>query len=262
MMDRTYWHQQTKDEPLFGDMLWSRPENRRHAGKLLVLGGNAHGFSAPAAIYSEAGKAGVGTCRVLLPEALHKTIGQLFPAAEYAASTATSGGFARAALDEWLSQSAWADGVILAGDFGRNSETAILIENYLGKYGSQLTLVNDAVDYALDTPELFLLRPNTTLVLTIAQLQKLATAAKFPTAVTSSMALLQLADLLYRFSQQYEANIITYHDGVLLVAADGQVSSTRNHDAALATAAAHAAVWWLQNPTKPFEAMTTSLVAT
>lgn len=259
-MDRTFWHKQTKEQPLFGDMLWSRPENRRHAGKLLVLGGNAHGFSAPAAMYNEAGKAGVGTCRVLLPEALHRTVGKLFPAADYAASTATSGSFARAALGEWLAQSAWADGVVLAGDLGRNSETAILMESYLEKYGSQLTLVNDAIDYALDTPELFLLRPNTTLVMNTAQLQKLATAAKFPTAVTSGMALLQLADWLYRFSLQYEANILIYHDGVLLVGVKGQVSSTRHHDAVLTTIAAHAAVWWLQNPTKPFEALTTSLL--
>lgn len=256
----TYWHKQTKDEPLFGELLWSRPENRLHAGKLLVLGGNAHGFSAPATIYNEAGKAGVGTCRVLLPEALHKTVSHVFPAAEYAASTATSGSFARGALAEWLSQSAWADGVVLAGDMGRNSETAILIESYLGKYGGQLTLVNDAVDYAIDSPELFLGRQNTTLIATIAQLQKLATAAKFPTAITSNMALLQLADVLYSFTQQHQANIVTYHDNVIVIAVNGQVSSTRNHSANLSAIAAHAAVWWLQNPAKPFEALTTSLL--
>ena len=259
-MDHTFWQKQTKDEPLFGDMLWSRPENRRHAGKLLVLGGNAHGFSAPAAVYNEAGKAGVGTCRVLLPDALHKTVGKLFPAAEYAASTATSGSFARAALDEWLSQSAWADGVVLAGDLGRNSETAILMENYLKKYGNQLTLVNDAIEYAIDTPDLFLHRPETTLVVTLAQLQKLATAAKFPIAVTSGMALLQLADLLFKFTQEFKSNIVTHHDGAVLVAVNGQVSSTRDHNANLTTVAAHAAVWWLQNPAKPFEALTTSLL--
>jgi hypothetical protein len=257
----TYWQKQTKELPLFGELLWSRPENRLHAGKLLVMGGNAHGFSAPAAVYSEAGKAGIGTCRVLLPEALHKTVGQLFPAAEYATSTATSGGFAKAALAEWLSQSAWADGVVLAGDFGRNSETAILIETYLEKYGNQLTLVNDAVDYAIDTPDLFLYRPETTLVLTMTQLQKLLTAAKFPLAVKSSMALLQLADLLYRFSQEHQVNIVTHHDGAIVVSVNGRLSSTRDHDADLTSVAAHAAVWWLQNPAKPFEALTTSLIA-
>jgi hypothetical protein len=257
----TYWQKQTKELPLFSELLWSRPENRRHAGKLLVIGGNGYGFSAPAAVYAEAGKAGVGTCRVVLPEALHKTVGKIFPAAEYAASTATSGGFAKAALAEWLSQSAWADGVVLAGDFGRNSETAILLESYLAKFGHQLTLVNDTVEYALDTPELFLERADTTLVLSIAQLQKLVSAAKFTSPVVSGMALLQLADLLYNFTLQHQINLITYHEGAILVAVHGHVSSTRQHTADLTSIATHAAVWWLQNPAKPFEAITTSLVA-
>lgn len=260
-MDNTYWQKQTKELPLYSELLWSRPENRLHAGKLLVLGGNKHGFSAPAAVYAEAGKAGIGTCRVLLPEALHKTVGQLFPAAEYAASTATSGGFARAALAEWLSQSAWADGVVLAGDLGRNSETAILIESFVEKYGGPLTLVNDAVEYALDTPNLFLNRPETTVVASATQLQKLAIAAKVTTPITSGMALLQLADMLYQFTGAHQATIVTYHDGAVLVAAHGKVSSTRLHGANLTAVAAHAAVWWIQNPTKPYEAITTSLIA-
>ncbi len=259
-MDHTYWQKQTKELPLFGELLWSRPENRRHAGKLLVLGGNLHGFSDPASAYSEAGKAGIGTCRVLLPDALHKTVGQLFPAAEYAASTATSGSFARAALDEWLSQSAWADGVVLAGNFGHNSETSILIDSYVEKYGGPLTLVNDAIDYALNAPELFLSRPETSLVVSTAQLQKLAIAAKTATPITSSMALLQLADALYSFTKQHQATIVTYHDGTVLVGVNGKVSSTRIHGANLTNIAAHAAVWWLQNPAKPFEAITTSLL--
>lgn len=259
-MDSTVWQKQTKEQPLFPDLLWSRPENRLHAGKLLVLGGNLHGFSAPAAMYNEAGKAGIGTCRVLLPDALHKTVSRVFPAAEYASSTATSGAFARAALAEWLAQSAWADGVVLAGDFGRNSETAVLLESYLDKYGGQLTLAGDSIEYCVDTPELYLNRPDTTMVINLAQLQKLLVGIKFPLAITSNMALLQLADTLYQFTNQYKLNVVTYHDGTLVVAVNGRVSSTRMHNASLATVAAHAAVWWLQNPNHTYEALTTSVL--
>lgn len=260
-MDIEFWQKQTKELPLFSELLWSRPENQLHAGKLLVIGGNGHGFSAPATVYAEAGKAGIGTCRVLLPEALHKTVGKLFPAAEYASSTAASGGFARAALDEWLNQSTWADAVVLAGDFGKNSETAILIEAFLDKFGGRLTVVNDSVDYAIDFPDLFVHRPQTTIVANFAQLQKLVAATKFPRAVTSDMALLQLADTLYRFGQEHQATIVTFHDGAILVAQGGRVSSTRQHKADLTAVAAHTAVWWLQNPTKQYEATTTALIA-
>jgi hypothetical protein len=140
-MDRTFWQRQTADKPLFPDLLWSRPETKRTAGKLLIVGGNAHGFSAAAEAYGAAAKAGIGTARVLLPDSLQKTVGKVFAAGEYAPST-PSGSFSQQALAELLELAQWADGVLLAGDFGRNSETAILLESFAAKYqgaGHQLT---------------------------------------------------------------------------------------------------------------------------
>src|SRR4051812_45465462 len=128
-----YWQKQAATEPLFSDLLWSRPENRAHAGKLLIVGGNAQGLAAPAAAYSAATEAGIGTARVLLPDSLQKTVGRVFEAGEYAPST-PSGSFSRNALAELLAMSNWADGVLLAGDFGRNSETAIMLEQLVAKY--------------------------------------------------------------------------------------------------------------------------------
>ena len=65
-----YWKKQTPDKPLFPDLLWSRPRNRAHAGKLLIVGGNAHGFAAAAEAYAEASKAGVGAAGVIIPDSL------------------------------------------------------------------------------------------------------------------------------------------------------------------------------------------------
>jgi NAD(P)H-hydrate repair Nnr-like enzyme with NAD(P)H-hydrate dehydratase domain len=144
-MDRTYWLKQTLRQPLYGELLWSRPENRLHAGKLLIVGGNVAGFAAAAEAYAESGRAGVGTARVLLPDSLQKTVGKVFEAGEYAPST-PSGSFAQRALAELLSMSSWSDGVLLAGDLGRNSETAILLEHYVEKYSGQLTFTKDAAD--------------------------------------------------------------------------------------------------------------------
>lgn len=258
-MDRTYWQKQTTDAPLFPALLWSRPENKRHAGKLLVIGGNLHGFSTPAAAYNEARRAGVGSCRVILPDALQRTVSAIFPAAEYAPSTAVSGGFARAALDTWLAESAWADGVLLAGDMGRNSETAIVLESYLQSFKGAVVLAQDAVDYCLHDATGCLDRPNTMLVLTLAQLQKLGTAIRFPAAFTSGMALLQLVEQLHDISSQHPVNLIVIDHAATLVAVEGRVSTTAL-GADPTTVAAHAAVWWLQNPTQPYEAVTSSLL--
>src|SRR5262245_34884782 len=125
MMEREYWRKQQPGKLLFPELEWSRPENKAQAGKLLIVGGNQHGFAAPAEAYAVATKTGIGTARVLLPDALQKTVGRILDNGEFAPST-PSGSFSQKALGELLSYSSWADAALLAGDFGRNSETAIL----------------------------------------------------------------------------------------------------------------------------------------
>lgn len=261
-MDRTYWHKQTATEPLYPDLLWSRPENKRQAGKLLVVGGNLHGFAAPAMAYNEAVKAGIGTARVLLPDSLQRTVGRVLEAGEYAPST-PSGSFARLGLADLLEMAAWSDGVLLAGDFGRNSETAILLEQFVNKYSGQLTLTKDAVDYFAKTPDGLLERSETSLAPSFSQLQQLATSAHFTTPFTFDMDFLRLIDALHVFTNQHPTVIITKHLQNIFVAYNGQVSTTKlEEDIEIwrVQTAAHAAVWWLQNPSKTFEALSTSLV--
>lgn len=257
-----YWHRQTAEAPLFPDLLWSRPENRAQAGKLLIVGGNAHGFAAAGEAYAETAKAGIGSTRVLLPDSLQKTVGKVFEAGEYAPST-PSGSFAKLALAELLAMAEWSDGVLLAGDLGRNSETAILLEQFINKKDGQLTITKDSVDYFTKVPQALLARQNTLLVLSFAQLQKLAMSAHFSTAFRFDTDFLHLVEALHDFTKLYQTAIIVKHLQTIFVAANGQVSTTKlaeDQEIWRVRVAAHASVWWLQNPTKPFEALTTSLV--
>ncbi len=262
-MQREFWHKQTTTTPLFGELLWSRPENRIHAGKLLIVGGNAHGFAAPAESYGEAMRAGIGTAHALLPEAIRKIVGVIIENADYAPST-PSGSFATKALGELIDQALWADSVLFAGDLGRNSETAILIEKFLGKYPHAVTLTKDGVDYATSAAASVLPRPDTLLVLSFAQLQRLATAAKSTQPLAYSMDMLRLVDWLHDFSLSHAPYVIVKHLDSIFVAVNGQVSSTRLYEDAKfwrIKVASHASVWWLQNHAKPFEALTTGVYA-
>ena len=257
-----YWHKQTLNKPLFPNLQWSRPENRAHAGKLLIAGGNAHGFAAAGEAYGEAAKAGIGTARVLLPSSLQKTVGRVFEAGEYAPST-PSGSFSKQSIAEFCDLAAWANAVLLAGDFGRNSETAITLEQFITKYSGQLTVTKDAVDYFVGNPAAILTRPDTLLVLSFAQLQKIATNARFAQTFTFDMDFLRLIDLLHEFTTQHSAHIIVRHNDTLFVAVNGQVSTTKVPDEPKVwrvKTAAHAAVWWLQNPQQAFKALTSSLL--
>ncbi|MEK7059789.1 MAG: hypothetical protein AAB971_03465, partial [Patescibacteria group bacterium] len=194
-MDRTYWHKQTVEKPLFPDILWSRPQNKRQAGKLLIVGGHAESFAAVGEAYAAAESAGIGITRVLLPDSLQKTVGRVFRAGEYVPST-PSGSFSQKSLAELMDMSAWADGTLLAGDLGKNSETAILLEKFINKYDGALTLAGDAVDYFIGSPAQLLGRRDTVLVLSFEQLQKLAANARFTLAFTSQMDFLHLIEAL------------------------------------------------------------------
>lgn len=260
-MDNTHWRKQTIDKPLFPDLIWSRPENKQLAGKLLIIGGNVHGFSAPAEAYQASIKAGIGTTRALVPDSLQKTMGRAFEAGIFAPST-PSGSFSQKALAVALDEAAWADGVLIAGDLGRNSETAILLEQLAVKYPGQLTITKDAADYFVSTPKALLGRDSTLLVVSFAQLQKLAVAMRFTMAFTFSMDFLQLTEALHQFTQQYHIHVIVKHLQNIFVATDGEVSATtlkNDEETWRVKTAAYASVWWLQNPSKTFEALSTSV---
>jgi hypothetical protein len=254
---------QTTKEALFPDILWSRPEHKQGAGKLLIIGGNAMGFSTVQEAYTSADKAGAGSIRALMPDALRKTVGPVMEHGDFAPST-PSGSFARDALTELIVQSQWADAVLLAGDFGRNSETSALLEQYVQKYTGPLTLTKDAVDYFSHLPSLVLDRPQTTIVLSLSQLQKLGTSVKHQTPFLLSMGLMLLTQALHSFTETFQATIITRELDSLVVAKEGRVSSTKvseEEDIWRVRTAAKTAVFWMQNSSKPFEAMTSALIA-
>lgn len=258
-----YWLKQKQNEPLFPDILWARPESKHAAGKLLIIGGNTHSFIDVGLSYQAAVQAGAGTVRVLLPDSLRKTIGATLENCEYAPST-PSGSFARSALNELLINASWADCVLLAGDFGRNSETAILLESFVTKYSGLLVLTRDAVDYFTNQPKLILDRTNTCIVGALGQVQKIAIASHFPQAITTNLDLLRLVSVLRDFTHLHSAHIITHQLGTTCIATyERKVSTTptgNGDDRWRTPTAAKAAVYWMQTPNRPLEAFTTSLV--
>ena len=258
-MADTYWLKQSA-KPLFPDLHWSRPENKPQAGKLLVIGGNAHGFAAPATAYGAALKAGIGSSRVLLPDKLQKTLSRLMPEAEFAPST-LSGSLSKKALAQLLDSAQWADGVLLAGDFGRNSETAILLDSFLDKYQGQVAVAQDSLDYFLGPNSLLIERADTLGVIDLGKLQKLAKHNRPATPVLHSMMLADLVEILHDWTTGNSGQIITRHADHFIVASCGQVSTTATAQTSSwqIELAAYASVWWLQQPNRPFEALSTSL---
>jgi hypothetical protein len=187
----------------------------------------------------------------------------VFEAGEYVPST-PSGSFSRQALSDVLDGGNWADSTLFAGDFGRNSETAILLEQFASKHNGQLILTKDALDYFTKSPAIILDRDNTLLVASFAQLQKIATSSKFTQAFTFDMDFLRLVEGLHEFTKLHKTAIVVKHLQNIFVAHGGSVSSTKlEEDISIwrVKAAANASVWWLQNPSKTYSAITTSVLS-
>ena len=144
-MELAYWKKQKAGSSLFSDIEWNKPERRDQAGKLGIIGGNKLGFLAVAESYQTALETGAGQVRVLLPDVLKKTIPTSITDTLFAPTT-PSGSLSRDAAAELAVLETWADGILLVGDAGRNSETAILYEEFISRYSGPLTITRDAID--------------------------------------------------------------------------------------------------------------------
>ena len=257
-----YWHKQTQETPLFPDIAWSKPEQRSQAGRMVILGGNKLGFAAVAENYSEALKTGVGECRVVIPDALRPVIPPSITDTIFV-PTNPSGGMSKESSADLSAAADWANMMLLIGDAGKNSETAMLYENLLQKTNIPAVLTRDVIDLLRQNSTEIIARENTLLVLSFAQLQKLFQAVYYPKILTFSMQLTSLIEALHKFTITYPINIMVMHNDTLLVASGGEVSSTPwNNPMAIwrGSVATRAACFWLWNTKKPFQAITTSLV--
>ncbi len=257
-MDNTFLFHQEIGKPIFSDLIWGRPQTRHNAGKLALVGGSSQGFNSVSEAYASAIKSGVGIIHMLLPDSLKKVVSQLLPESDFASSTKT-GSFSSKALPNFLDLDRWSDGVLISGDLGHNSETAILIERYLEKSQSLLTLSGDCINIASETPAPLLTNKKLTLAMDMGQLQRFLSIIRYPMAAKHQMTFFQLAELLHALSQSYPWALITSHESQFFVAHNGKVSVTPANNQGLISACASATVWRLQQPSKPFEALTAGI---
>lgn len=256
-----YWRKQTPEKPLFPDIEWSKPEQRSQSGRLGIIGGNKLGFAGVAEAYSVALKNGVGEVRVLLPDVLRKSIPAIMTDVVYGA-TNISGSLTKDALTEMKAVGAWSTGILLIGDAGRSSETAILYEDFIREYTGLLTITRDAIDLVKNSSITLVERPNTLLVTSFAQLQKLFQSVYYPKVLTFSMQLTNLVEAVHKFTITYPISIAVLHKETMIISSDGEIITmpwTNPMKIWRGNTAATAASYWLWNPNKPLQSITASL---
>ncbi len=256
-----FWHRQENNQPLYEEIVWAKPENKRLKKKIVIAGGNSHAFMQIAASYQSVNSAGIGSCRVVLPDMLEKTVGKSLDGVVYLPCS-VSGGFSSNGVATMHEYSQWGDGVFFPGELGQGSETSIFLEKFISETKMPLILSGDSLEPFYSDPEKIFNREDTLLVLDIGQLQKLAAKLGSGTPVTHAMGLVQLIEVLHEITKERESMILTNHEGSTVVAMYGEVTTTHTKpdDNWQLLSASKAAVYFLQHPEKPFQAVTTSLI--
>jgi NAD(P)H-hydrate repair Nnr-like enzyme with NAD(P)H-hydrate dehydratase domain len=176
-----------------------------------------------------------------------------------------SGSLSADAKTELFSSAEWADGVLLIGDAGRNSETAIVYEEFISHYNGPLTITRDAIDLVKNNPKLLIERSDTLIIASFAQVQKLFQSVYYPKMLTFNMQLLQLVEALHKFTITYSCTIVTLHKDTMIIASGGKVVTQEwTNPMAIwrGSVATRAATYWLWNPSSPLKSTTASAVTT
>ena len=198
-MNIPYWQQQTPAKPLYPDIAWNKPQQRAQAGKLGIIGGNRLSFRAIEHSYTTALTTGVGQARVVLPDALRGTIPASVTDTIFAASN-SSGSLGNEAWPELQALTGWADALLLIGDAGRNSQTAIVYEKLVSHTTTPLIISRDAVDLLMPSAPQLASQSNILIIASFSQVQKFLRALYYPKILTFRMPLLQLVETLYKFT--------------------------------------------------------------
>ncbi len=247
------WQTQ-KNEPLFPDILWSRPENRNGAGKLLIVGGSADNLANVAQSYTMAEQAGVGACFLLVPESLQKVTKNI-PFIHYGPAN-RSGSFAERSLSEMLDLAKNVDGIMLAGNMGKNSETSLTLDKFLSKYRGLLGINSSSLESLSLGWQSLLARDNTILEIDIKTLQQIGISLSFDKPITSDSPNWLIAESLSKISMNFPTTLALYTNSTIWLAQGSQVIACDQQKYNFCKGM----VWAIQQPKKQLQAIATSII--
>ena len=204
----------------YEDLYWNLPE--RKSGTINVIGGNAQSFRAEIKVaeFLEA-KYPIDKVDTILPESLKSQLPSLDNFKFLKATE--SGSFVGDGLAEILNA---ADYNLIIGDLSKNSITGKAVVSACQSSEKPVLITRDAVDLVSENgPDKLLLNGNMNVFGSLAQMQKLLRAVYYPKMLLLSQSLVQVVEVLHKFTLSYPVGIVTLHNGQILVARDGTIKA-------------------------------------
>ncbi|MBR5389335.1 hypothetical protein IK146_02130 [Candidatus Saccharibacteria bacterium] len=254
-----YWEKGIDYTKLSTDLAWNFPE--QHKGVIKILGGNSSSFSVEvkAAEYINRTFPFVKSIKNIFPDVLKSKFPPL-DNLEFYKST-DSGSFA----DSVELSHAFEDidcGIIM-GDLSKNSVTSIAVSKLVQNNPSTpLVLTRDAVDLVSNSAGDFINRDQLYIIASMASFQKLLRALYYPRPLMLSQPIFPVVETFHKFTLSYPVSILTFHDGKIICANNGKVSTIEIEKTDYTPLslwsgelAANIAVYAMFNPSTPLESM-------
>lgn len=209
------------DQNPYEDLKWNIPEQKQ--GIISIIGGNSSSFRTEVKIAEYVTNSfPIREARLILPDILKNKLPSL-PYFAFMPST-DSGSLAesQALLDSFSAT----DFNLVLGDLSRNTTTGKAISDACRNAEKMTLITRDAIDLLADNdPGRWLMNENLILMASVVQLQKLLRAVYYPKMLLASSSLIQVAELLHKFTLSYPVAIITLHNEQVLVAQNGTVKA-------------------------------------
>ena len=209
------------EENPYEDLKWNIPERKQ--GTVNVMGGNLQNFRVPVKVaeFLETNYP-IEKVNAVLPDALKNKLPNL-PNFIFLGSTESGSCAENQEVGNIFNG---ADFNILIGDLSKNAITGRAVASACENSARPLLITRDSVDLVAENRlEKALMNENLIFFASIAQLQKLLKAIYYPKMLLLSQSLVQVAEVLHKFTLSYPVSIVTLHNNQILIAKNGEVNA-------------------------------------
>lgn len=209
------------DKNPYEDLKWNIPERKQ--GVINVIGGNGSNFRTEVKVAELIGETyPIEMVRVVVPDTLKGKLPDL-PNFTFLPSS-ESGSFAES--QELIDIFEASDFNLVIGDLSRNAVTGRAVASAVKSSEKMMLITRDSVDLLTENmPDRWLMNENVIIMASMAQLQKLLRAVYYPKMLLLSSSLVQVAEVLHKFTLSYPVGVITLHNEQVLVARNGIVKA-------------------------------------
>ena len=209
------------DKNPYEDLKWNIPERKQ--GTVNVIGGNGSSFRTEVKVAEYIGGTyPVEMVRVVVPDALKGKLPDL-PNFTFLPSNESESFAESQELIDVFGASGFN---LVIGDLSRNAVTGRAVASAVKNSEKMVLLTRDCVDLLTENmPDRWLMNENVIIMASVAQLQKLLRAVYYPKMLLMSSSLVQVAEVLHKFTLSYPVGVVTLHNEQVLVARNGIVKA-------------------------------------